>query len=351
MPTAQVNGVKLNYLQIESRNQNAPEELVMVHGLATSLAFWYLHYANAFSQRFRVTLVDMRGHGRSEMPACGYTPKNLAIDLQMFLDHVEIETAHIVAHSFGGVVSLNLSLMDPDRVASLILADTHLSAIRDKRDQFVWAHGSAIERVLHSHGLLLDSRDPYFGYKLLTAVAELQLENAEVPDALLDLIRPLMAGGGKQTAKQWLKLMRTTAAENELMGHDGLTLEALQTLNIPILAMYGDRSQAMMTGEHLLNVWPHAEFRRVLDAGHFFPALKPNEVKATCSRFWDGEFMETRRFRAGETGRAHFRSDRLFQKDGAWFCTTRESPSMGPFADVYQAQSGLAAHIAQHSLG
>jgi hypothetical protein len=54
----------------------------MVHGLATNLAFWYIRYVSAFSKRYRVTLYDLRGHGRSSITDSGYTPKNMAVDLQ-----------------------------------------------------------------------------------------------------------------------------------------------------------------------------------------------------------------------------------------------------------------------------
>ena len=75
MPSALVNGVRLNHVQMAAPDVGGPhEDLVMVHGLATNLAFWYFHYAAVFARRYRVTVYDLRGHGRSEMPAGGYTP-------------------------------------------------------------------------------------------------------------------------------------------------------------------------------------------------------------------------------------------------------------------------------------
>ena len=83
VPSALVNGVRLNYVQMAAPDIGGPhEDLVMVHGLATNLAFWYFHYAAVFARRYRVTVYDLRGHGRSEMTAGGYTPANLARDLE-----------------------------------------------------------------------------------------------------------------------------------------------------------------------------------------------------------------------------------------------------------------------------
>ena len=263
------------------------------------------------------------------------------------LDHLGIERAHFLAHSFGGVIALNLACFDPRRIASLMLADTNISAFRRQSEPDEWRYGDEIQLVLDRHGLALDARDPYFGYRLLTEVARLQMKNAEVPPALLELVSPLMGKHGNRTAIQWLKLMDSPLAEKELMANDSLTLEKLRKLSFPILAMYGSRSRANLTGKQLLDAWPHAEFRCVRDAGHFFPASKPEEVIATCQRFWGGVFAYKRRHRHGETKKNHFRSDRMYQRDGVWYFLTRESTQIGPFAELGEAEEYLAFYISE----
>jgi pimeloyl-ACP methyl ester carboxylesterase len=345
VPTAHVNGVRLNYVQMSPPEEGAAEDLVMVHGLATNMAFWYFQYAALLAKRYRVTLFDMRGHGRSEMPAGGYTPVNLARDMQGLLDHLGIERAHFVAHSFGGVATLNMACFAAERIASLVLCDTHISAARRAGAEQGWGHGAAIQKTLDDSGIALDTRDPYFGYKLLTEVAHLQLRNEKVAPALEELVSPLMGKYGSRTATQWLSLMDGTAAGVELMGDDGLSLDALQKMSFPILAMYGDRSQARLTGAELLGVWPHAEFRRVRDAGHFFPTTRAAEVMRSCELFWGGEFSKRPRHRSGEDGKRHFRSDRIFESEGGWYCVTRERNRIGPFAAQHEVREYLASYI------
>jgi pimeloyl-ACP methyl ester carboxylesterase len=351
LPTVSVNGVRLNYLQVDDGEagdgQPPPEDLVMVHGLATSLAFWYLPYAAEFARQFRVTLFDLRGHGRSEMPVAGYTPPQLGRDLAGLLDALGLQRVHLMAHSFGGVVALNLACAQPDRVASLVLADTHIAAARHVETAQDWQFGATIQPMLERHGLDLDTRDPYFGYRLLTRVAQWQVRGFEVPAELLELARPLMGRAGARSAAQWLHLMGSTAAETELMGDDGLTLARLRGLRFPILAMYGDHSQARLTGDELLALWPHAEFRRVRDAGHFFPSSRPEELISGCRRFWGGEFAAApRRHRAGEAQRGWFRSDRVFRAGDQWYFTTRERSRVGPFAAPEEAREVLAGFMA-----
>ena len=60
------------------------------------------------------------------MTESGYTPHNLATDLQSLLDHLGIKRAYFIVHSFGGIIALNLACIDPKYVAGLILADTHI---------------------------------------------------------------------------------------------------------------------------------------------------------------------------------------------------------------------------------
>jgi pimeloyl-ACP methyl ester carboxylesterase len=345
VPSVLVNGVRLNHVQMAAPELGGPhEDLVMVHGLATNMAFWYFHYAAVFARRYRVTVYDLRGHGRSEMTPGGYTPQSMARDLVALLDHLAIPRAHFLVHSFGGAVTLNLAQVAPERIASLVLADTHISAARGAAGQ-VWDYGAGIQALLDEAGVALDTRDPYFGYRLLTEVARMQLDREPVPPGLERLVGPLVASGAGRTAAQWLHLMRNTSAQKELMGEDGLTLEVLRQMRFPILAMYGDNSPAWLTGEELLHVWPHAEFRRVRNAGHFFPSSRPAEVIQACSRFWRGDFRKLAMHRAGEGSQRHFRSDRVYRAEGGWYCLTREPGALGPFSTQEDASEQLDAYI------
>lgn len=289
MPVAQVNGVRINYEQMEPPGGRGCDDMVMVHGLATNLAFWFFPYARVLTKRYRVTLFDLRGHGRSQMTASGYTPAALAEDLAGLLDHLGIGRTHVLAHSYGGVVALGLARLNPQRVASLVLADAHLSLARGGCGEG-WERREAVQQLVDRYGLGLDTRDPYFGFELLTRAARLLVSEQEVPPGALDLLGPTLGKLGRRTARQWLKLMATTRALEELTEDDGLTLDTLQSFHFPTLALYGDQSLARPTGELLRRGWPQAEFRLLRNAGHFFPATRAGEVLAVCARFWDAYF-------------------------------------------------------------
>ncbi len=340
MPFVDVNGIRINYVRIPCETGEACEDLVMVHGLATSLAFWYFSHAPAFSKRFRVTLFDLRGHGRSSTPESGYTASNMALDLEQFLGRLGIERAHFAAHSFGGAVALNLACRNPGRFASLMLLDTHIHAVRRARNT-EWKFEEKIQRILDQNEMRIDVKDPYFGYRLLTEAARLKVRNGAITRELEDLIRPITGKNNSRTAGLWLKLIETTRAEQELMGDDGLSLEALRKLNFPILAVYGERSQAMGTGERLLETWPHADFRKIREAGHFFPVTRPREFMETCRQFWCGALLHDVPRRNGDNHKRYFRSCRFYNREEKWFYDTRESAAHGPFDDVETAKEHL----------
>ncbi len=289
MPTIETNGIRSHYLQLEGEAGAGCEDLVMVHGLGTSMSFWYLPHAVHFAKRYRVTLYDLRGHGRSGMPLSGYSSATLGRDLRDLLDALGIERAHFVAHSFGGVVALDLACQDPGRVIDLVLADTQIFALRHlQRAQQKGAFTEKLQPLLDQHGIELDINGPFFGFHLLGALARLQMLNVELPPEAIAMLGPLLGNNTRRTARLWLQLLESTSAEDELVSDDGLTDGRLRRLEVPVLALYGERSRAVATGMQLRNLLPNASFA-TMPGGHFFPSTQAEDFMAHCERFWQAE--------------------------------------------------------------
>lgn len=286
MPSAEINGIKLNYMRIECTANEAADELVLIHGLATSLAFWCPHYVEEFRAGFHVTLYDLRGHGRSSVPQGGYTPDSMAGELAGLLEFLGIEKAHFLAHSYGGTVALCHACRRPESVAGLILADTHLSEGRKNTNRFPWKQGRDIATLLNRFNIPIDSEDPFFGYHLLTVIARMKAGQASFAPEIKQALGPLLCRFNRRTALKWLQLVATEAAEKEIMAPDGLSADRLSRLELPLLAMYGEHSQALPTMHFLKDVWPQADFHIFRNAGHFFPLSRQDEVVETCHLFW-----------------------------------------------------------------
>lgn len=120
-PTA--NTVALGDLSVHYLDWNGDGGPVLaLHGLASS-GHWYRRLAPYLAADYRVVAPDQRGHGATTQAPSGYDWQTLAEDAVRLLDHLEIQQAAVLGHSWGGHVSSNLAMRFPDRVSRLVMID------------------------------------------------------------------------------------------------------------------------------------------------------------------------------------------------------------------------------------
>jgi 3-oxoadipate enol-lactonase len=102
--------------------QGAPV-LVLSPSLGTAMALFDPQLA-AFGERYSVLCYDPRGHGASDVPAGAYSLDRLGRDVIELLDALGIWQAHFLGVSLGGMTGQWLGYRAPERIASLILANT-----------------------------------------------------------------------------------------------------------------------------------------------------------------------------------------------------------------------------------
>jgi len=108
------------YYEVEG---NGPP-LVLQHSLLRSLDMWYdFGYAQALRERYRLILIDARGHGGSGKPhdPHAYAPETRAADVAAVLDALGIDRAHYMGYSMGARIGFAMLAHVPDRLNSLIL--------------------------------------------------------------------------------------------------------------------------------------------------------------------------------------------------------------------------------------
>ena len=110
------NSSLLNYQQL-----GQGEHLLLIHGLFGSLENLNM-VAKSLSQNYCVTSVDVRNHGNS-FHAEGMSYAALAQDIINLLDHLDINSCHILGHSMGGKIAMQIALSHSNRVNKLIIAD------------------------------------------------------------------------------------------------------------------------------------------------------------------------------------------------------------------------------------
>lgn len=289
MPIAQLASVGLHYLQFPCRLETGSPpcgDLVLIHGLAANLGFWHFGIMRPLSQFCRVTAYDLRGHGRSDMPAHGYSPLVMVHDLVQLLDYLALERVHLLAHSFGGSIALLMAALHPERVASLILADVRLRAAQPHHRLRDWPHWPRWRPVFEQAGITLDDAAPESGYQLLVEMAHSHVHNPEAGQHLprlftLNSHNPRRGG----SARRWLQLQESTSIRQEFTAADGLTPARLATLRQPILGLYGEHSAAVHSGYALRRLCSNYRLRLIPNAGHFFPLSKPQRLIRPTLRF------------------------------------------------------------------
>ena len=95
--------------------------MILLHGLFGSGANLGA-LSRALREHFSVYSLDLPSHGRSEWLQ-PLTMSTLTAVVKDWLDQAAYECAHIVGHSLGGKVAMELALSRPDQVASLTVAD------------------------------------------------------------------------------------------------------------------------------------------------------------------------------------------------------------------------------------
>ena len=133
MPEANVSDAITLYY--EERGDPTGVPLLFVHGLGSQMIAWRDEFLALFADRgLRVITFDNRDVGLSthldgmpdmqamlagDMSSAPYTLTDMAADAAGLLDHLGIDSAHVVGISMGGMIAQTLAAANPERVRSL----------------------------------------------------------------------------------------------------------------------------------------------------------------------------------------------------------------------------------------
>lgn len=251
--SAEVDGIRIRYAR-RGPEQGVP--VLFIHGFGGDLNNW-LFNLDAVAERHPVLALDLPGHGSSDAKLPGASLPALAGFVARFLDAAGVQgPVHLVGHSMGGAIALQLALDAPARVASVALvspAGLGEAINTGYTDGFVQAQSRrdlkpVLEQLFADPALVSRQMvDDMLKYKRLDGIEPL----------LAELGAALFADGRQST----------------------VLAEGLQALDKPLLVFWGEDDQVIPAAQ-AANAGPRAEVIRFPGTGHMAMLEKASEVNA-----------------------------------------------------------------------
>lgn len=174
MPYLKSQDAKLFY-----EDTGAGTPLLLLHGLTSNHAMFYREI-EFFKKKYRVLALDARGHGESDRPE-SYSLDDHIADAVALINHLKLETLHIIGVSMGSYIAQGVAIALPERVKKLVLVATKSSGEQSSMDDLFDRHEDAF-RGLSLVGKLDKSSE--FMFHNQEKVAEWLRKTAEKSDGL-----------------------------------------------------------------------------------------------------------------------------------------------------------------------
>ncbi len=247
VPTIDIAGTDLYY-----ERRGAGEPLLLIQGLGGNSLHWGEGFLGDLQDGYELVLYDHRGAGRSGPLEGEHTIADLATDAIGLLDALEIDSAHVVGISMGGMVAQELVLQAPERVRTLTLGCTFPGGPQATMTDMTVV-GMLAEAVLSGD----QERTMRVAYEVMIAAEYAEQEGAY----------ELYAEVAAQYPAPVPVLMAQLSA---IMGHD--TSERLGDVQAPTLVIHGseDRLMDVRNGELIATLIPGARLELLEGSGHMF---------------------------------------------------------------------------------
>ncbi len=231
--------------------------LVLIHALGTSLTLWDALLAQMPGRR--VLRLDLRGHGRSDVPPAPYAMGTLVRDVERVIDHFGLKDTVVAGVSLGGMIAQGLAVKRLDLVRGLVLSNTaaRIGTAAQWQDRIATVRERGLEALA----------DP---------TMERWLGRGWRDNPTL----PTLRQGFLQTDPQgWMGCAAAIAGTD--------FYETTARLRLPTLAIAGanDGSTPPDLVRETANLIPGARFHLIQGAGHLPMAEKPAEYAGALTGF------------------------------------------------------------------
>lgn len=242
------NGVEIHY----TVTGDGPP-MVVLHGFGGGQDMWRMFgTVDALAKDFQVITLDVRGHGRSEKPhETERYGLEMVEDVVRLLDHLDLEQAHVVGYSMGGMLALKLATLHPDRVTSVVLGG------------FGWYRfGAAGEDLMDR---VADSLAAGKGVGPLMEALTPVGEAPPPPDQIEQMNRMLTQQNDVQALAACARSFRTLEVPEE----------ALLACKVPMICVVGEKDRLKADVDRLIGLREDVEAVFVPGGNHMTTGLSP----------------------------------------------------------------------------
>ncbi|MCM3636422.1 alpha/beta hydrolase [Sporosarcina luteola] len=172
MPTFKSEGTEIYY---QEEGEGFP--LVLLHGL-TSNSEMFRHEIDQFKEKYRVIAPDARGHGNSDKPE-QYELKDHIWDVVSLVDHLGLDSFHLIGVSMGSYIAQGVAIELGDRVKKLVLVATKSHGEQASMEELYERHADEMAGMTAIDKMMAASKYMFHNQKAVGKWLHETAENSE----------------------------------------------------------------------------------------------------------------------------------------------------------------------------
>ncbi len=261
MSFIKVNDIKMYYEIVG----NGPP-LFLIGGLTTNHKIWS-RMIPLLSKHFTIITPDNRGAGQTDMQNQAFTIQQMAADMAVLMEQLNIKSAFVGGSSMGGAITLQLCIDYPEKIKAAVVA---ASAARIPQAALMEMQSTIalIDAGVEKHLILRNNIPWIYGSKFLEDSDSINQEYSRIND--------------ESTPQSFAGFVNQVKALEDFN-----VIDAIQKIQCPIQLMVGD-DDVLIPKKHsqfLLENISSARLSIIKDCGHMIYREKPKEFSTLILDF------------------------------------------------------------------
>lgn len=245
--------MKLNDVNYHIMIEGEGPPLLLLHGFTGSHLNW-LPLVDTWKSYFRVILIDIIGHGKTESPddSDRYTMEMVAKDLSLLIKELGYDRVNMLGYSMGGRLALSFAMLYPNQVDRLILESSSPGLKTNEEQKARRVNDAKVgERIISSLEGFVDFWEgiPLFeSQKSLPESKREQLREQRLLNNQQGLVNSLVGMGTGAQPTWW---------------------DDLPSLKVPVTLIVGELDfKFCKIAEEMSHLLPHAKIDMINNVGH-----------------------------------------------------------------------------------